>query len=73
MHLANRNTPKDYTQFADGFVKELTDTYNASASKVLSPQTLGDFAWDQTWHREQMGNPLAAKRPSKVSISPSGR
>ena len=31
MHLANRNTPKDYVQFADGFVKELTSAYNSAA------------------------------------------
>ena len=66
MHLANKNTPKDYTQFADGFVKELTDTYNASASKVYC-LNLGDFAWDQYWY-EQMGNPRVQKGHRKFQF-----
>ena len=60
MHLANRNTPKDYTQFADGFVKELTDTYNASASKVYC-LNLGDFAWDQYWYVNKWAIPECKK------------
>lgn len=49
MHLANRNTPKDYTQFAGGFVKELTSTYNEYPKKVYC-LNLGDFAWDGYWY-----------------------
>ena len=31
MRLANRNSPKDYVQYADGFVKELSSAYNSAA------------------------------------------
>ncbi len=60
MHLANRNTPKDYTQFADGFVKELTDTYNSTSSKVYC-LNLGDFAWDQYWYVNKWAIPECKK------------
>ena len=50
MHLANRNTPKDYVQFADGFVKELTSAYNSAAPGKVYCLNLGDFSWDLYWY-----------------------
>ena len=56
MHLANRNTPKDYKQFADGFAKEVTTAYNGSARKVHC-LNLGDFAWDGYWYSNKWALP----------------
>ncbi|MEG0806985.1 MAG: calcineurin-like phosphoesterase C-terminal domain-containing protein [Alistipes sp.] len=60
MHLANRNSPKDYTQFAGGFVKELTDTYNASSERVYC-LNLGDFSWDGYWYDNKWALPECKK------------
>lgn len=56
MHLANRNSPLDYVQFADGFVKELTSTYNNYGKKVYC-LNLGDFAWDGYWYSNHWALP----------------
>lgn len=56
MHLANRNTPKDYVQFADNFVKELTTGYNAATGKVYC-LNLGDFSWDGYWYSNNWALP----------------
>ena len=56
MHLANRNTPLDYVQFGDGFVKEITTTYNAAAGKVYM-LNLGDFSWDLYWYSNKWALP----------------
>lgn len=57
MHLANRNTPKDYVQFADGFVKELTSAYNAAAPGKVYCLNLGDFSWDGYWYDNKWALP----------------
>ncbi len=56
MHLANRNKPLDYLQFADGFVKEVKDGYNNSSDKVYC-LNLGDFSWDLYWYDNRWGLP----------------
>lgn len=56
MHLANRNTPLDYVQFGDGFVKEVSGTYNGSAGKVYM-LNLGDFSWDLYWYSNKWALP----------------
>lgn len=60
MHLANRNSPLDYVQFADGFVKELTSTYNAAPGKVYC-LNLGDFSWDGYWYSNKWAIPECKK------------
>lgn len=67
MHLANRNTPKDYTQFADGFVKELVNTYNKSAEKVYC-LNLGDFAWDGYWYVNKWALPECKETIAKFNF-----
>lgn len=57
MHLANRNTPKDYVQFADGFVKELTSAYNSAAPGKVYCLNLGDFSWDGYWYDNKWALP----------------
>ena len=57
MHLANRNTPKDYVQFADGFVKELTSAYNSAAPGKVYCLNLGDFSWDDYWYDNKWALP----------------
>ncbi len=54
IHLANRNT--DLKQFANGFIKEVTTAYNASASKVYC-LNLGDFSWDGYWYSNSWAIP----------------
>ena len=56
MHLANRNTPLDYVQFADGFISELTSTYNNAPGKVYM-LNLGDFSWDGYWYERKWALP----------------
>lgn len=67
MHLANRNTPKDYTQFADGFVKELTTAYNNSPEKVYC-LNLGDFAWDGYWYTNKWALPECKEAIAKFKF-----
>lgn len=57
MHLANRNSPKDYVQFADGFVKELTSAYNSAAPGKVYCLNLGDFSWDGYWYDNKWALP----------------
>ena len=50
MHLSNRNLyPLDLTQFAGGFVNEVTETYRGQSNVYCL--NLGDFAWDIYWYR----------------------
>lgn len=56
MHLANRNSPLDYIQFANGFVSELKTTYNNSSEKVYA-LNLGDFSWDGYWYSNRWALP----------------
>lgn len=56
MHLANRNTPTDYVQFANGFISELTSTYNNAPGKVYM-LNLGDFSWDGYWYTNKWALP----------------
>lgn len=56
MHLANRNTPLDHVQFADGFVSEITANYNSFAGKVYM-LNLGDFSWDLYWYSNKWALP----------------
>lgn len=60
MHLANRNTPKDYIQFEESYVKELSSIYNNSSKKVFAINC-GDFSWDQYWYENNydLGNCVA--------------
>lgn len=67
MHLANRNTPKDYTQFADGFVKELTTAYNNSPEKVYC-LNLGDFSWELYWHSNKWALPECRETVAKLNF-----
>ena len=57
MPLANRNPPKDYVQFADGFVKELTSAYNSAAPGKVYCLNLGDFSWDDYWYDNKWALP----------------
>lgn len=61
MHLANRNTPKDYQQFRDGFVKEVVALYNNGARGKVHMLNLGDFAWDQYWYENKWTFPECKK------------
>lgn len=60
MHLANRNSPRDYNQFRDGFAKEIEALYNAASGKVYM-LNLGDFAWDQYWYVNKWSFPECKK------------
>lgn len=56
MHLANRSNTNDCTQFAEGFIRELTAAYNNSAQKVYM-LNLGDFSWDGYWYSQKWALP----------------
>lgn len=49
--------PKDYVQFADGFVKELTSAYNSAAPGKVYCLNLGDFSWDGYWYDNKWALP----------------
>lgn len=50
IHLANRNN--DITQFQDGFISDLNETYAyyKNQSKKFYGLTLGDQSWDAYWY-----------------------
>jgi predicted MPP superfamily phosphohydrolase len=58
-HLANRNTPLDLTQFRDGMINELKNTYNNE--KNVFGVHLGDLSWDQYWYAQSYALPNARK------------
>lgn len=49
MHLANRNTPKDYVQFNNTYVTEIKASYNSYSKKVFG-LNCGDLSWDLYWY-----------------------
>ena len=58
-HLASRNSPLDLTQFRDGILNELKNTYN-STNNVIGIH-LGDLSWDQYWYANSYALPQAKK------------
>ena len=61
MHLANRNTPKDYVQFADAQFTQFTTDLNAymaqHSGQKMYALTLGDMTWDLYWYKNNYALP----------------
>ena len=65
-HLASRNTPLDLTQFRDGILNELKNTYN-STNNVIG-LNLGDFSWDLYWYERNFALPEAKKELATLTF-----
>lgn len=57
VHLANRNSPLDYKQFADGFMKDAAAFAAANAAAPIYGLNLGDLSWDGFWYKQSWALP----------------
>lgn len=55
MHLADRNSPKDYIQF-EKFINEMNSDFGNPTEKVYC-LNLGDFSWDAFWYSNKWALP----------------
>lgn len=57
IHLANRNSPLDYKQFADGFMKDVKTFATANSAAPIYGLCLGDLSWDGYWYKNSWALP----------------
>ena len=50
MHLANRNDPLDYVQFANGFMPDVKSFTRSQTGKKVYGMNLGDLSFDVYWY-----------------------
>lgn len=51
VHLANRNSPLDYKQFAEGFMRDAAAFAAANTAAPIYGLNLGDLSWDGYWYK----------------------
>lgn len=56
-HLANRNSPLDYKQFQEGFMKDAAAFAAAHTAAPVYGLNLGDLSWDGYWYKQSWALP----------------